>query len=89
MTCIFTLERASSQVGILCRGERGYLVRRFREEESTVLIGANFWEGIDVPGEALTLVVVWELPFPSLDPLIEVRRKEAEGEGLDPKVNVD
>lgn len=71
------------------RGERGYLVRRFREEESSVLIGASFWEGIDIPGEALTLVVVWELPFPSLDPLIELRRNEAEEEGLDPKVNVD
>lgn len=71
------------------KGERGYLVRRFREEVSSVLIGASFWEGIDVPGEALTLVVVWELPFPSLDPLIEVRRKEAEKEGLDPQKSVD
>lgn len=71
------------------RGERGYLIRRFREEETTVLIGANFWEGIDVPGEALTLLIVWELPFPALDPMIEVRRKEAEELGLDPFITVD
>lgn len=71
------------------QGERGYLVRRFREEVSTVLIGANFWEGIDVPGQSLSLVVVWQLPFPSLDPLIEMRRKEAKEEGLDPLTAVD
>lgn len=70
-------------------GERGYLVRRFREEVSSVLIGANFWEGIDVPGESLSLVVVWQLPFPALDPLIEIRRKEAEEEGLDSQIAVD
>lgn len=71
------------------RGERGYLVRRFREEVSSVLIGSNFWEGIDIPGKALSLLVVWQLPFPSLDPLIEVQRTEAKNEGLDPKVTVD
>ncbi len=71
------------------RGERGYLVRKFREDVPSVLIGANFWEGIDVPGEALSLLVVWQLPFPSLDPLIEVQRKEAQEEGLDPMMTVD
>jgi len=71
------------------KGERGYLVRKFREEVSSVLIGAGFWEGIDVPGESLSLLVVWQLPFPSLDPLIEVQRKEAKEEGLDPMVTVD
>jgi ATP-dependent DNA helicase DinG len=71
------------------KGERGYLVRRFREEVTSVLLGASFWEGIDVPGESLTLVVVWELPFPSTDPLIEVRRKEAEEERMDPQKAVD
>jgi ATP-dependent DNA helicase DinG len=71
------------------KAERGYLVRTFREDETSVLIGANFWEGIDVPGEALTLLIVWELPFPSLDPLIEVQRKEAREQGLDPVTIVD
>jgi ATP-dependent DNA helicase DinG len=71
------------------RGERGYLVRKFREEVPAVLVGASFWEGIDVPGEALSLVVVWQLPFPSRDPLIEVQRKEAKEAGLDPMITVD
>ncbi|MHB8129954.1 MAG: helicase C-terminal domain-containing protein [Mobilitalea sp.] len=76
---------------ILCEdeGDRGYLVRKFREVETSVLIGANFWEGIDVPGEALTMLVVWQLPFPSLDPFIEVQRKEASEQGLDPVTTVD
>ena len=71
------------------KGDRGYLVRKFREEESSVLIGANFWEGIDVPGDALTLLIVWQLPFPSLDPIIEVQRKEAREQGLDPATTID
>ena len=71
------------------KGERGYLVRKFREEVSSVLVGAHFWEGIDVPGQSLSLVVVWELPFPSIDPLIEIRREEAKEDGMDPLTAVD
>jgi len=76
---------------VLCEdeGDQGYLVRKFKEVETSVLIGTNFWEGIDVPGEALTLIVVWQLPFPSLDPFIEVQRKEASEQGLDPITTVD
>lgn len=71
------------------QGDRGYLVRKFREDETSVLVGANFWEGIDVPGEALNLLLVWQLPFPTLDPLIEVQRKEAKARGLDRATTVD
>ncbi|MDD5935462.1 MAG: helicase C-terminal domain-containing protein, partial [Clostridiales bacterium] len=71
------------------QGDRGYLARRFRDEETTVLIGANYWEGIDIPGDALNLVVIWELPFPSLDPLVEAQRNDAKEQGLDPLVAVD
>jgi len=71
------------------KGERGYLVRKFREEETSVLIGTTFWEGIDVPGEALTLLIIWELSLKVQDPLIEVQRKEAREQGLDPITTVD
>lgn len=71
------------------KGERGYLVRKFREEETTVLVGNDFWEGIDVPGNALTLVIVWNLPLNVQDPLIEMQRKEAVEQGLDPVTTVD
>ncbi len=69
--------------------ERGYLVRRFREEVSSVLVGAGFWEGIDVPGEALSLLVIWRLPFPPRDPLIEARHHEVKEQGLNPLTEVD
>lgn len=71
------------------RGERGYLVNRFREDISSVLVGSGFWEGIDIPGDALSLLVVWQLPFPPRDPLIEARRYEAISLGLDPVTEVD
>lgn len=71
------------------KGDRGYLVRKFKEEETSVLVSSDCWEGIDVPGDALTLVVIWQLPFPTLDPLIEAQRKEVKEQGLDPEVTVD
>lgn len=71
------------------QGDRGYLVKQFREDENSVLVGADLWEGIDVPGDALTMVVIWQLPFPEIDPLIEVQRKEVKAQGLDPVTNVD
>jgi ATP-dependent DNA helicase DinG len=76
---------------VLCEdeGNRGSLVQKFREDETSVLIGANFWEGIDVPGAALTMLIVWQLPFPSRDPLMEAQRKEASEQGLDPIFSVD
>lgn len=69
--------------------DRGYLVRKFKEDETSVLVGADFWEGIDVPGEALTLVIIWKLPFPELDPLIEAQKEEAKLQGLDPVATVE
>jgi ATP-dependent DNA helicase DinG len=71
------------------RGERGYLAQRFREEVSSVLVGTGFWEGIDVPGPALSLLVIWQLPFPKPDPLIEARCQEVKKKGLDPLISVD
>ncbi|WP_167959160.1 ATP-dependent DNA helicase [Anaerosporobacter faecicola] len=63
------------------QGERGYLIDRFRKEESSVLIGTSFWEGIDIPGESLTMVVIWQLPFPKSDPFIELEKQEAKAKG--------
>ena len=54
-----------------------------------MLVGAGFWEGIDVPGEALSLLVIWRLPFPPRDPLIEARRHEVKEQGLSPSIEVD
>ncbi len=57
------------------RGARGELLQRFREAGNAVLLGTgSFWQGVDVRGSALRLVVIDKLPFavPS-DPLIRAR----------------
>jgi len=69
--------------------DRSSLARRFRADLSSVLVGTCFWEGVDVPGEALSCVVVPRLPFPPDDPLLEARRGEARRDGLDPFMAVD
>lgn len=71
------------------RGDRGYQVQSFRDNVESVLVGSDFWEGIDVPGDALTLVVIWQLPFPEIDPLIEMQRNAVKAQGLDPVTMVD
>jgi len=51
------------------------LTRRFREEEDSILFGLkSFWEGVDIAGDALSLVVIDKLPFdPPDDPVHEAR----------------
>src|SRR5262249_37241273 len=54
---------------------RAALLARFRATPNAVLLGtSSFWEGVDVPGDALSLVVIDKLPFaPHTDPLIAAR----------------
>ena len=70
-------------------GDRGAQLERFREEISSVLVGAHFWEGVDVPGEALSCVIIPHLPFPEHDPLIRERRHQADLAGAEPFGAVD
>ncbi len=62
---------------LLTQGEapREFLLERFRRTPGAVLLGsASFWEGVDVPGEALSLVVIDRLPFAVPDdPLLAAR----------------
>jgi ATP-dependent DNA helicase DinG len=55
------------------------LVEQFREDEQACLLATmGFWQGIDVPGPALNLVVIDRLPFtPPGDPLMDARREAA------------
>lgn len=67
-------------------GSRDQLLRRFRDEPGSILLGTDsFWEGIDVVGEALELLLVAKLPFevPS-EPLVEARLEKLKAEGKDP-----
>ena len=56
-------------------GSRNELLSRFREHGNAVLLGSqSFWEGVDVRGEALSLVVIDKLPFaPPDDPVLAAR----------------
>ncbi len=62
---------------LLVQGDapRERLLERFREEVASVLVAtATFWQGVDIPGEALSLLVIDKLPFAAPgDPLVEAR----------------
>ena len=64
-------------------GSRTELLERFRRLGNAVLIGSqSFWEGVDVRGEALSLVVIDKLPFaPPDDPLLAARIERINREG--------
>ena len=62
------------------------LLDEFRSTENCVLFGtASFWQGVDVPGEQLSMVIIDKLPFavPS-DPVVQARMKSLRQAGEDP-----
>ncbi len=63
---------------------RGKLLDKFRIEDNSVLFATDsFWEGVDVPGDALKLVVITRLPFRvPTEPIIEARVEYMENQGL-------
>ncbi|HUS27639.1 MAG TPA: ATP-dependent DNA helicase [Kofleriaceae bacterium] len=65
---------------------RTTLIERFRSTPNAVLLGtASFWEGVDVPGDALSLVVIDKLPFaPHTDPLVAARMQQCVEKNGDP-----
>jgi ATP-dependent DNA helicase DinG len=68
------------------QGSRSELLERFRAQGDAVLVGsASFWEGVDVRGEALSLVVIDKLPFaPPDDPVLAARLESLERSGGNP-----
>ena len=74
-------------VPLLRQGEasRDVLLRRFREDETSVLLGSmTFWQGVDIPGRSLELVIIDRLPFsPPDDPLSAARGERAVRDGGD------
>lgn len=70
---------------LFVQGESGKtdLLERFRRSGNGVLVGSqSFWEGVDVRGDALSLVVVDKLPFaPPDDPVLSARIKALEKDG--------
>ncbi len=68
------------------RASRSRLLEKFRGTENAVLFAtSSFWQGIDVPGDRLSCVIIDKLPFqvPS-DPLVQARIREIEENGGNP-----
>ena len=62
------------------------MVERFRTTPGAVLFGVDsFWQGVDVPGDALSNVIITKLPFaPPDDPLLAARLEQLRAEGGNP-----
>jgi ATP-dependent DNA helicase DinG len=71
-------------------GSRSDLLARFRQLGNAVLLGAqSFWEGVDVRGEALSVVVIDKLPFaPPDDPVLAARIEAIRARGGNPFVDL-
>jgi len=67
-------------------GSRTELLERFRRLGNAVLVASqSFWEGVDVPGDALSLVIIDKLPFaPPDDPVFAARVEHLERQGINP-----
>ena len=78
---------------VLCQGQglsNFQLMRKFKEDGRALLIGtSSFWEGVDVPGRALSLVIIDKLPFKSpADPFHDARCRLIESRGGKPFMEI-
>ncbi|MCA0241763.1 MAG: ATP-dependent DNA helicase [Proteobacteria bacterium] len=78
-------ERIGAELQVLTQGSqpRRALLQRYADGRGKVLIGSHsFWEGIDMPGDALQCVLIDKLPFPPPnDPLVEARSRQLLAQG--------
>jgi ATP-dependent DNA helicase DinG len=79
---------AGRELTVLVQGSepRRALLQRYADGRGCVLVGsASFWEGIDMPGDALQCVLIDKLPFPPPgDPLVEARVRQLREQGRNP-----
>ncbi|MFB9126272.1 ATP-dependent DNA helicase [Paraburkholderia dipogonis] len=83
-----TIEARGWDYPLLVQGDasRTELLDRFRSYGNAILVGSqSFWEGVDVRGDALSLVVIDKLPFaPPDDPVLSARLEALTKKGLSP-----
>lgn len=80
------LSSLGSSLELLVQGSaaKRTLLSRFQQGGSALLGSHSFWEGIDVPGDALQCVIIDKLPFPPPnDPLVEARVRQLKAQGRD------
>lgn len=86
------LFRATLALPVLMQGEtsKAQLLNQFTTAGNALLVATNsFWEGVDIPGRALSLVIIDKLPFTSPDdPLLKARMEDASRRGRDPFASV-
>jgi len=72
---------------VMYEGDReiSELVKTFQHDQTSVLCSYNLWEGLDVPGESLSQVIIASLPFPPHDPVFQAKRNHSS----DPAEEVD
>ena len=79
------LEDEGRDMPLLLQGEgsKNDLLQRFRHLGNAILVGSqSFWEGVDVRGDALSVVVIDKLPFaPPDDPVLSARIERMKNEG--------
>ena len=82
------IRAAAPELTVLVQGSepRRALLQRFGDGRGCVLVGSqSFWEGIDMPGDALQCVLIDKLPFPPPgDPLVEARVRQLREQGRNP-----
>lgn len=75
---------AMAGIELLVQGtdQRTRLIERMKQNQGVLLGTDSFWEGIDLPGDALTKVIIAKLPFRQLgDPIFEARCAQIDGRG--------
>ncbi|WP_214412950.1 ATP-dependent DNA helicase [Sphaerisporangium fuscum] len=77
--------RERIQMPLLCQGDdsTSLLVKQFAEDPETCLFGTlSLWQGVDVPGPSLSLVIIDRIPFPRPDdPLASARQRHVAARG--------
>ena len=83
------MEYESEKIDLLARGidgSRNSLINQFRANPKSVLFGTDsFWEGVDVPGESLEMLLITKLPFDvPTEPIIQAKAEMIQNEGGNP-----
>jgi len=88
LAALFRAERIDLPLLVQGEGARSELLERFRRLGNAVLLGSSsFWEGVDVRGDALSVVVIDKLPFaPPDDPVLAARLEHLRRLGRNPFV---